>query len=187
MNERDWPIGMRSWFIDYEFDRYDRQVYRIHVIGTVPYNGIESRSFDIISDAFDAAIKFGLKEEKCILGYQLVDTCEVSLWWCLPQPAMLVGTQVQKGYIVRRTQSQAVINRLDGTVYHRVVFGARMFKKCYMGFIRKDNLIERVYMKGVDWYEHPTDWRFYDTITDARKYDEMYDVDWDEEGERLGF
>ena len=79
---------------------------------------------------------------------------------------------------MRLTNSQAEIMMLNGNIIHRVVFSARMFKHCYMGFIRMENKIVRVYLHGTQWHEHFTDWRYYDTVTEARRYDRLYDIEY---------
>lgn len=76
--------------------------------------------------------------------------------------------------------NRATIHWLRGGTFRRVIHGGRMFKKCYMGFVRMENKWSRVYLHGTTWYEHPTDWRCYDSITDARIYDDLYDVNFDD-------
>lgn len=82
---------------------------------------------------------------------------------------------------MRISDNQAVITRLNGSKFHRVIVGARMHNNCYMGFVKIEGKYERVFLNGFDWYEHPTDWRCYDTITEARRYDSLYDIKWPDE------
>ncbi len=85
---------------------------------------------------------------------------------------------------MRRTPNQQVIHRADGSVWHRTVYGVRQHEHATMGLILHEDMYERVYLRGEEWWEHPTDWRSYASVTTSRMFDVDYDIPWPEERER---
>lgn len=78
---------------------------------------------------------------------------------------------------MRTSQKVEIVKLFRGKVC-RVVYGQKQLTHLRHGFILIEGMYMRVVLKDGEWREHQVDWRFYETITDARRHDQEYDKPW---------